>query len=80
MPYFRNKTWVRNLSHWYFSKRVLPYWCILLADAVIVFLACIFTYWAYNRLGVTLEHWEDVLYTSGMCAVLSFVGARIFRT
>ena len=80
MPYFRNKTWVRNLSHWYFSKRVLPYWCILLADAVIVFLACIFTYWAYNRLGVTLEHWEDVLYTSGICAVLSFVGARIFRT
>ena len=80
MPYFRNKTWVRSLSYWYFSKRVLPYWCILLADAVIVFLACIFTYWAYNRLGVTLEHWEDVLYTSVICAVLSFVGARIFRT
>ena len=29
---------VRGILHWYFSKNALPYWCVLIADSVIVFL------------------------------------------
>ena len=38
------KDLLKRLSHWYFSKRMLPYRAIMLADAVIVFLSCLFIY------------------------------------
>lgn len=72
--------WIRKLSRWYFSKRVLPYWCILLGDAFIVFVSCIFTYWVNNRTGLTFENRNILLITAALYAVLSWVGARIFKT
>ena len=65
---------------WYFSKKVLPYWVILLADSLIVFLSCLFTYWVMHRTQVTYDNRYAVLVSSTVCAVLSMVGARIFRT
>ncbi len=71
---------VGNLVNWYFSKKVLPYWVILLADSVIVFVSAVFTYWLINRSQVTFDNHRAVFFTSLMYAVLSLVGARIFRT
>ncbi|MBR0299330.1 MAG: polysaccharide biosynthesis protein [Bacteroidales bacterium] len=77
----RNRfNWIRKLSRWYFSKRVLPYWCILLGDAFIVFVSCIFTYWVNNRTGLTFENRNILLITAALYAILSWVGARIFKT
>ena len=39
----------KKLSSWYFSKNVLPYWVVLLADTVIVFASCCFTFWITNN-------------------------------
>ena len=64
----------------FFNRRVLPYWCILLLDAFIVFISCIFCYWVQNRSVVLLTHRDSVLLTSVFYALLSWVGARIFRT
>ena len=30
---------ISKLSHWYFSKKALPYWCVLLLDCTIVLCA-----------------------------------------
>lgn len=68
--------WMRN----FFSRRVLPYWCVLLLDTAIVFFSCIFCYWVQNRSVVLLSHGDSVLVTSLFYAVLSWIGARIFRT
>ena len=68
--------WVRG----FFNRRVLPYWCILLIDAFIVFVSCVFCYWVQNRSVVLLHHRDSVLITSLFYALLSWVGARIFRT
>ncbi len=70
----------RKLTHWYFSKRVLPYWCIILMDTVIVFMACVFSFWVSERTTVMMENHLNVLYTSLMYALLSWIGARVFRT
>ena len=70
----------RKLTHWYFSKRVLPYWCIILMDTVIVFLACVFSFWVSERTAVMMENHLNVLYTSLMYALLSWIGARAFKT
>jgi len=70
----------RKLSHWYFSKRVLPYWCIILLDTLIVFVSCLFTYWVSRRFGVLLDHRTELLWTSLLYCGISWIGARIFRT
>ena len=71
---------LRKLSSWYFSKKVLPYWAILLADTFIVFVCSIFAYWIIFGLKITMLHLDNLVYTSLLYAILSWVGARIFKT
>ena len=71
---------IKRVSSWYFSKKVLPYWVILLADAFLVFLSVIFTFWLFNDSRVTYDSRVAVFCTSALYAALSFVGARLFRT
>ncbi|MBO7082625.1 MAG: polysaccharide biosynthesis protein [Bacteroidales bacterium] len=75
-----NRNWLTRITGWYFNKSVLPYWCILLLDAIIVLFSCIFCYWVQNRTVVMFHHRDDVMLTSLMYALLSWVGAKIFRT
>ena len=71
---------LKRFFTWYFNKKVLPYWVILLADTVIVFASAVFTYWITNRTQITYEHRTAVFVTSVFYALLSWVGARVFRT
>ena len=71
---------IRRLLHWYFSKRALPYWCVLLADSSILFIVGVFIYWMFNRTNLLVVHRFDVIYTLLMYVLLSFIGARCFRT
>ena len=71
---------LKRVSTWYFSKRMLPYWVILLADAAIVFVSAFFVYWATHRTIMTYEHRWPLFCTASMYALLSWVGARLFRT
>ena len=68
------------MTHWFFSKRLLPYWVIVLLDTLIVFLSCIFTYWVSRRTGALIEHGTDILLTALLYSIISWVGARCFRT
>ena len=74
------RNWLSRVAGWYFSKSVLPYWCILLLDAVIVFVSCVFCYWVQNRTLVMFNHRNSVIFTSLFYALLSWVGAKVFRT
>ncbi len=69
-----------RVSNWYFSKKVLPYWVILITDALVVFLSCLFTYWVANKSQTTYDHHIELLTAAAFYAVLSWVGARCFRT
>ena len=71
---------LKRISNWYFSKRVLPYWVILLADSAIVFASAVFSYWVINKALVTFEHRNAVFWTALLYALISWIGARIFRT
>jgi len=76
----QEKSIIRKISTWYFSKKVLPYWCILLLDTVIIFLSYLFTYWVSNRTGAFYDNRVAVFHTALLYALLSWVGARIFKT
>ncbi len=72
--------WFVKLIRNFFNKRVFPYWCILLLDTFIVFLSCLFCYWVANGPALLLENRDQVLLTSVFYALLSWVGAKIFRS
>ena len=74
------RNWFTKWMRGFFNKRVLPYWCVLLLDAFILFASCIFCYWVQNKSVVLLTHRDSVLLTSVFYALLSWVGAKIFRT
>ena len=74
------RRWFSRLLGGFFNKRVLPYWCILLLDAFIVFASCVFCYWVENRSVVLIHQRDSVFVTSVFYAMLSWIGARIFRT
>ena len=76
----KDKDLIRRLSTWYFSKKVLPYWAILLADAFIVFACSIVSFWAVNHPRIIFEHRTAVICTSLLYAFISWIGARVFRT
>ena len=52
----RGERTIKKLVDMYFSKNVLPFWCILLLDSIIVFLSSLFAYWVSNRTGTMFEH------------------------
>ena len=71
---------LKKLTSWYFRKRMLPKWVVLLADAAIVFVACLFSFWVTNRTQITYDNRVALLYTALMYAALSWVGAIVFKT
>lgn len=71
---------LKKVTSWYFSKNVLPYWVVLLADSFIVFACCIFTYWVGRDTQITYDNHISLGYTALLYVFLSWIGARIFRT
>ncbi len=71
---------IRKITHWYFGKKVFPFWGILLMDTLIVLIAAVFTYWVTNRTLITFEQRFPVFYSSLLFAALSWGGAKVFRT
>jgi len=68
------------MTGWYFRKKVLPYWMILMVDTILVFTACIFTYWMSYRTQLTFQNRYAIVYTSLAYAIVSWLGAWLFKT
>ena len=69
-----------KLLNWYFSKKALPYWCVLIIDYLILVIAGFITYriFIYSKY-VSLEEFK-LLYTLLIYALPSLIGARVFHT
>jgi len=80
VPLFWYMSFLNKLLNWYFNKKSLPYWCLFLIDSIIVLFSGLFTYWIFNRTMEMFTHRFDVLYTSLFYVVVSWIGARVFRT
>ena len=75
---FKNRL-VRKLSNWYFSKKVLPYWAILMTDTFITFFSSVFTFWIIHRSFETCYGYL-VFFNAMLFGILGWIGARCFRT
>ena len=76
----RSQTIIKKFSNWYFNKSVLPYWVILLADSAVVFACAVFAHWLANNSQIAFEQHQAVFFTAAVYSVISWIGARIFRT
>ena len=71
---------IKKILSWYFSKDSLPYWCLLLNDCLLVFLSSMLAFWAFEKTQMLFDLRFDVFYTAVLYALLSLIGARVFRT
>ena len=71
---------IYKILNWYFSRDSLPYWCLLLTDAAVVFFSSVFTFWVFEKTQLLFEQRFDVLYTALIYSVLSLIGAKVFRS
>lgn len=71
---------ISNISNWYFSKRALPFWVILILDCLIVLGADFCVYALNNGSLHTVQHFS--LLFGAFCFYLLFyiVGFRLFHT
>lgn len=71
---------INKLLNWYFSKKSLPYWCLFLADSMIVLVSGLLTFWAENKTLELFNHRFTVLYTALLYVAISWIGWRLFKT
>lgn len=71
---------ISSLSNWYFSKRALPFWVILILDCLIVLGTDFFVYALNNGTLHTLQHFNLLLGTFCFYLLFYIIGFRLFHT
>ena len=69
-----------RLSTWYFSKKSLPYWGIILLDCCLILFSGLLVYTLNNGVLSTLDLLGHLLVTLLVCLIPYLVGFRLFHT
>lgn len=69
-----------NLARWYFSRRTLPYWMILILDCLIVFMAGCIALALMEGTVNAIYHWKDLSVAMIACLCCYLVGFRMLHT
>ena len=71
---------IRGIANWYFSKKALPYWCVLAIDCSIIVLAgMLATYFIQGGNSLSTHFWRHLL-TWVLTLPFFIVGMRVFHT
>ncbi len=71
---------MRKLLNWYFSKKSLPYWCILILDSAILFISGIIIYYLFHhryQMTVDIDSLLNTLFVWVFCGAIFF---KLFKT
>lgn len=71
---------LNKLTRWYFSKKALPYWCILLLDCGLFVFSGYVVYALGHGLEGTVRHFYALLLTLLFFLIFFVIGFRFFRT
>lgn len=69
-----------NLLNWYFTKKALPYWSVLILDCVICFVSGIFVLLLFTSVSELLSHWQMASFTICLYMCFNLIGFRLFHT
>ena len=71
---------IRKICNWYFSRKALPYWCILAMDCIIVFVSGLLVYYLqHGGLGLAQHFWQVALGLA-VCLVVYIISFFSFHT
>ena len=71
---------IKSIFNWYFSKSALPYWCILLLDAVIVYASGFIAYYLFNGGDAVVSNFHPLSRILLLYVTISMVTFRLFHT
>ena len=71
---------LRKITNWYFSKRALPYWAIVLIDSVAIFLSGWLIAILTDGMDVIVMRWSELALSMIAYLICYLVGMRLFRT
>ena len=69
-----------KIVNWYFNKKSLPYWCVLMVDCAIVGFASLFVFWMFTEPFYFMLYKESALHSIILTALMSVIGFRLFHT
>ncbi len=72
--------YLRKLTGWYFTRRALPYWCVLIFDACIVLASGVFCYALDDGVVNTLNIFWPLVGTLTVYLLFFILGFRVART
>ena len=71
---------IKKLFDWYFTKKTLPYWSILLIDCFILYLSFLFVYVQFYGIDMAVDDFGKLSLTILIYMIFYIVGFRIFKT
>ena len=71
---------MRRIINWYFSRKALPYWCILVMDCVIVFLSGLFVFYLQHGWADLVSRFAQVSVGLLVSLILYIVSVFVFHT
>ena len=71
---------IQEIIENYFSKRTLPYWCVLVVDVLIIFFSGIIVYWAFYRGTALQRNFWPLVRVLVVYVFVAMVFFRVFRT
>ena len=69
-----------DILNWYFTKKALPYWSVLLLDCLICFVSGIFVLLLFTSASSLLSHFGAASRTIIVYMVFNLIGFRVFHT
>lgn len=69
----------RKIFNWYFSKRVLPYWCIVIFDLLLCFFGALLVIWLLHPASWMMQEWGRLLHTLLVFGLFNLIGFRVFH-
>lgn len=71
---------MRNFFNWYFGRNALPYWSIVIFDALTCFFGGLFIMWLRHPLTEMLSVWPLILHSFIIFTFFNVIGFRLFHT
>ena len=74
------KELLRKISNWYFSRKALPYWCILVMDCMAVYVSGLFVYYLQHGGLELAQYFWQVTFGLGFCLIVYIISFFAFHT
>ena len=71
---------LKTIAQWYFTKKAMPYWMVLIFDCVVVLFSTLLVYALYHGVTATAIRFWPLMGTLVVYLIPYLIGFRLMRT